>query len=159
MKPQQFWDLKWEFARDGETLCLVDTIDPDSVRVTYPVSDGAEQLGVHMNKQAMRDYYEIMHADWCEAVKKAKEDSLKGGFMKLLKEWADAGSAPATPVVDAAFLDIQSMKFLAIQDYLLSDAQEAEILQKEFKRIASLELGFYQEQGQADAYISKTKLS
>ena len=37
----KLWDLKWEFAKDGDDLVFVDTIDTDSFRATSVLEDDA----------------------------------------------------------------------------------------------------------------------
>ncbi|MBI4682395.1 MAG: hypothetical protein HY757_04755 [Nitrospirae bacterium] len=140
------WDLKWEIARDGKKLLFVDTIDTDSVRVTFNMRRKDKSYFVHFNKQAMRDYYKIMHADWYAAVNEAKKIAAQTGrsFTDVLKEGQARKKYADTPVVDKAFLDIQTEKFLMIKSYIRDNKQD---LKKDAKRIARLEIEYYEAAG------------
>ena len=145
------WDLKWELARDGNKLLFVDTIDTDSVRVTFNMKRKNKANFVHFNKQAMRDYYKIMHADWYSAVNEAKKIASQTGksFTDVLKEGQAKKKYAATPVVDKAFLDIQTEKFSMIRSYILDSTQD---LKKEARRIANKELDYYLKSGKIKEY-------
>ena len=82
------WDLKWEVAKHAEELVFVDTIDTDSVRATLKLEHHHQHSFVHFNKQAMRDYYKIMHADWYAAVNDAKNkaNATHQTFLSILQE-------------------------------------------------------------------------
>ncbi len=137
------WDLKWEIARDGDKLVFVDTIDTDSVRVTFNMKRNKKLYFIHFNKQAMRDYYKIMHADWYAAVNEAKKIAAQTGrpFTDVLKEGQARKKYADTPVVDKAFLDIQTEKFSMILSYIRDNTQD---LKKEARRIARLEIDYYE---------------
>ncbi len=145
------WDLKWEIARDGNRLVFVDTIDTDSVRVTFNMKRKNKSYFVHFNKQAMRDYYKIMHADWYSAVNEAKKIAAQTGrsFTDVLKKGQARKKYAGTPVVDNAFLDIQTEKFSMIQSYIRDNTQD---LKKETKRIANKELDYYLKSGKIEQY-------
>jgi len=145
------WDLKWEIARDGKKLLFVDTIDTDSVRVTFNMKRKDKSYFVHFNKQAMRDYYRIMHPDWIAAVNEAKKIAAQAGrpFTDVLKEGQAKKKYAGTPVVDKAFLDIQTEKFMMIQSYILDSTQD---LKREAKRIANKELDYYLKSGKIKEY-------
>jgi phosphoribosylaminoimidazole-succinocarboxamide synthase len=145
------WDLKWEIARDGKKLLFVDTIDTDSVRVTFNMKRKDKSYFVHFNKQAMRDYYKIMHADWYSAVNEAKKIAAQTGrsFTDLLKEGQARKKYAGTPVVDKDFLDIQAEKFLMIQSCIRDNTQD---LKKEARRIANKELDYYLQSGKIKEY-------
>ncbi len=145
------WDLKWEIARDGKKLLFVDTIDTDSVRVTFNMKRKGRSYVVHFNKQAMRDYYRIMHPEWIAAVNEAKKIAAQTGrsFTDVLKKGQAKKKYAGTPVVDKAFLDIQTEKFLMIQRYVLDSTQE---LKKEAKGIANKELDYYLKSGKIKEY-------
>jgi phosphoribosylaminoimidazole-succinocarboxamide synthase len=115
------WDMKWEIARDGNELVFVDTIDTDSVRVTYNMSREGRDYFVHFNKQAMRDYYKIIHSDWLNAVNESKKEAAKSGnaFTGILSEGQKSGKYPANPEIDAPFLELQKRKFVMIQDFIM----------------------------------------
>ena len=136
------WDMKWEIAKDGGKLVFVDTIDTDSVRVTYNMSRGGREYFVHFNKQAMRDYYKIIHGNWMDAVNEAKKIAAKSGsvFTEILKGGQRSGKYPANPDIDAAFLDLQKRKFKMIQDFIQGKGGD---IQKEAGKIASDEIEYY----------------
>jgi hydroxymethylpyrimidine pyrophosphatase-like HAD family hydrolase len=136
------WNLKWELARDGDKLVFVDTIDTDSVRVTYNISRDNKTYFVHFNKQAMRDYYKIMHGDWLNAVNDAKKKAAQSGrpFTEILSEGQQKNEYAKTPDVDKSFLDIQTAKFNMIQSFVQNKEQD---LTKEAERIAQAELDYY----------------
>jgi phosphoribosylaminoimidazole-succinocarboxamide synthase len=136
------WDLKWELARDGNDLVFVDTIDTDSVRVTYNISRDNKTYFVHFNKQAMRDYYKIMHGDWLSAVNDAKKKAAQSGrpFTEILSEGQQKNEYAKTPDVDKRFLDIQTAKFNMIQSFVKNKEQA---LTTEADRIAQEELDYY----------------
>jgi phosphoribosylaminoimidazole-succinocarboxamide synthase len=125
----QLWDLKWEFAVDGDDLLFVDTIDADSFRATSTVPVDGHSLIIHYNKQAMRDYYRLVTADWYAGVNAAKQEAAKSGapFKSVLKAGQAEGKYPNTPIVDAAFLDIQAKKTALIKQHVLGESDAASI--------------------------------
>lgn len=125
----QLWDLKWEFAVDGEDLLFVDTIDADSFRATSTVPVEGRSLIIHYNKQAMRDYYRLVTADWYAGVNAAKQEAAKSGapFKGVLKAGQAAGKYPNTPDVDAAFLELQAKKTALIKQHVLGESDAATI--------------------------------
>lgn len=125
----QLWDLKWEFAVDGEDLLFVDTIDADSFRATSTVPVEGRSLIIHYNKQAMRDYYRLVTADWYAGVNAAKQEAAKSGapFKQVLKAGQAAGKYPNTPDVDAAFLELQAKKTALIKQHVLGEFDAATI--------------------------------
>jgi phosphoribosylaminoimidazole-succinocarboxamide synthase len=125
----QLWDLKWEFAVDGEDLLFVDTIDADSFRATSTVSVDGRSLIIHYNKQAMRDYYRLVTADWYAGVNAAKQEAAKTGapFKSVLKAGQAEGKYPNTPVVDPLFLEIQAKKTALIKQHVLGESDAAAI--------------------------------
>ncbi|MEW6600398.1 MAG: phosphoribosylaminoimidazolesuccinocarboxamide synthase [Nitrospirota bacterium] len=145
------WDLKWEIARDGKKLLFVDTIDTDSVRVTFNMKRNGKSYFVHFNKQAMRDYYRIMHPDWISAVNESKKIAAQSGraFTDVLKEGQSKKKYAGTPVVDKSFLNIQTEKFLMIQRYVIDSTQD---LRAEARRIAKKELDYYVKSGKIKEY-------
>lgn len=138
----QLWDMKWELAREGKDLVFVDTIDTDSVRVTMNVERDGRSYFVHFNKQAMRDYYRIMHADWLKAVNDAKRLAAQSGrvFTDILSDGQNAGDYPANPVIDERFLNIQMEKFRMIQGFI--QGQDTDLRQKA-EKIALAEIEYY----------------
>ena len=140
------WDLKWEMARDGKKLLFVDTIDTDSVRVTFHMKQKGKSYFIHFNKQAMRDYYRIMHGDWYGAVNEAKKIAARSGrpFTEVLMRGQKRKTFPGTPQVDSYFLEIQKEKFAMI---LSSIRDRNKDLKREAKGIARMELDFYRSAG------------
>ncbi|MCK5504717.1 MAG: hypothetical protein KAJ10_06120 [Thermodesulfovibrionia bacterium] len=145
------WDMKWEIARDGDNLVFVDTIDTDSVRVTYNISRDNKTYFVHFNKQAMRDYYKIMHGEWLNAVNDAKKIAAQSGrpFTEILSEGQKKNEYAKTPDVDKGFLDIQTAKFNMIQSFVQNKGQD---LTKEAERIAQAELDYYLSSNKKEEY-------
>ncbi|MBF0473733.1 MAG: hypothetical protein HQK91_04615 [Nitrospirae bacterium] len=142
------WDIKWELAVEGGELVFVDTIDTDSVRVTSQIEYNGSLYMVHFNKQSMRDYYVIKHAEWYKAVNdtKAKAKGLGVSFTEILKDGQIKGIYPPTPVVDKEFLDIQKAK----QEIIVSDISgkvSNEETRKEINKIGQEELAYYQKTG------------
>ncbi len=145
------WDLKWEIAREGDNLVFVDTIDTDSVRVTMNIIRGDKSCFVHFNKQAMRDYYRIMHADWLDAVNTSKKIAARSGrpFTEILSEGQEKNDFPGTPVIDERFLALQKRKFEMIQDFIRG---KAEGLHREAEKIALAEIDYYESAGKIGEY-------
>ncbi len=145
------WDLKWEIAKDGNDLVFVDTIDTDSARVTVNVIRDNRSYFVHFNKQAMRDYYKIMHPEWYRAVNEAKKIASKTGkeFTGVLSRGQKKNKYPATPVVDEHFLDIQKQKFSIIQAFIQNKKQN---LREESERIARLEIDYFASSNKKEQY-------
>lgn len=145
------WDMKWEIAKDGKDLVFVDTIDTDSVRVTFNMSLDGKEYFVHFNKQAMRDYYKIMHSDWIDAVNEAKKTAAKSGsvFTEILSEGQRSGKYPVNPDIDALFLDLQKRKFVMVQDFI--QGKEGDI-QKVAEKIALDEIEYYNAAGKLGEY-------
>jgi len=125
----QLWDLTWEFAVDGDDLFFVDTIDADSFRATGSVPVDGRQLIIHYNKQAMRDYYRVICAEWYEGVNVAKLEAAKSGapFKEVLKAGQAAGKYPMTPEVDAGFLALQAKKTALIKQHVLGESDAASV--------------------------------
>jgi hypothetical protein len=86
-------------------------------------------LIIHYNKQAMRDYYRLVTADWYAGVNAAKQEAAKSGapFKSVLKAGQAEGKYPGTPAVDAAFLDIQAKKTALIKQHVLGESDAATI--------------------------------
>ena len=145
------WDLKWEIAKDGDNLVFVDTIDTDSVRVTFNIVRDNRTYFIHFNKQSMRDYYKIMHSEWYSAVNEAKEIAAKTGkaFTEILTEGQNRNKYPLTPVIDERFLDLQKRKFEMIQGFIQGKEKE---LQKEAEKIACAEIDYYESAKKIEEY-------
>lgn len=147
------WDLKWEFARDGEDLVYVDTIDTDSIRATSFVDFEGGRYIIHYNKQSMRDYFRLLHGDWLAAIDDAKARAKTEGvaFTELLKAGQAAGTYAATPQVREDFIALQVRKMDLVRDHMLGRAKPEET------RAALLEAGlteieFYHAAGKMEEF-------
>lgn len=145
------WDIKWEFAKDGDTLVFVDTIDTDSIRATMFLDVGDDCFAVHYNKQAMRDYFALLHADWIADIKTAKAAGQERGvaFTEILVAGQAEGKYAATPSVEPAFLGIQERKMSAIRDFMLGKA-EPDAVREILVAAGREEIDFYRERGAID---------
>jgi phosphoribosylaminoimidazole-succinocarboxamide synthase len=148
------WDLKWEFAVDREELLFVDTIDADSFRGTSFIDVEGRKLVIHFNKQAMRDYYRLVHPDWFAGINDAKQQAHKAGvpFKQVLREGQAAGKWPATPVVDAVFLALQARKTALIREHVLSERPAAAI-RADLQATGEAEVEFYRAKGLLDGLL------
>jgi phosphoribosylaminoimidazole-succinocarboxamide synthase len=146
----ELWDLKWEFAHEGEEILFADTLDTDSLRATYriPVGAGGRTLYVHLNKQAMRDYFALMHSAWMEGVGRAKLLASRSGHAvgEELRRLQLAGDAAATPEVDGGFLRLQSDKMRCVEDGI-AGRLGAEEVKGRLGELARAEFAFYEERG------------
>lgn len=144
----KMWDLKWEFAKDGDELVFVDTIDTDSIRATMAVEREGRRFAVHCNKQAMRDYFTLLHRDWIADIAEAKMLGQKAGvaFTEILKAGQGEGRYAPTPSVDPVFLALQERKMAAIREYL-TGACDGPGVRKILEAAGSGELAFYEERG------------
>ena len=147
------WDIKWEFAADQKQYYFVDTIDTDSFRATAFLETEGQKLVLHYNKQAMRDYYKIAHADWFAGVNEAKKEAQKTGtpFTKTLKQGQESGRWPHTPVVDPAFLDLQTRKMNLIREHV-QELSNPEQVKAGLREVGVQEVGYYQERGLFEPY-------
>ncbi len=141
----RLWDLKWEFAKDGGELVFVDTIDTDSIRATMALETAAGRFAIHYNKQAMRDYFVLLHRDWIADIAEAKLLGQREGvaFTEILKAGQAEGRYAATPAVDPAFLALQEAKMAAIRDHLVA-ADGAEAVRARLEAAGRGELAFYE---------------
>ncbi len=109
------WDVKWELAVSGDELIVVDTIDQDSIRLTGTREVDGRQVFFHFNKQAVRDYYRIVHSDWHAALNDAKAAAATDPDGRQFREVYDAGVAsgayPPIPEMDSRFADLQARKY------------------------------------------------
>lgn len=142
------WDLKWEFAVDREELLFVDTIDADSFRGTTFLEVEGRKLVIHYNKQAMRDYYRLVCEDWYAGINAAKAEAQRTGmaFKEVLRAGQAAGTYPATPEVDAGFLDLQARKTALIRRHITGEADAASV-KAGLIETGLAEAAFYQERG------------
>jgi phosphoribosylaminoimidazole-succinocarboxamide synthase len=149
------WDIKWEFAVDNGDFYYVDTIDTDSFRATSFLETDGRKLVLHYNKQAMRDYYKIVHADWFSGVNAAKKEAQKSGvpFKQLLKEGQAAGKWPNTPVVNDEFLALQAKKMDLIRQHVLGESP-ADAVKASLRDVGVAEVEFYKERGLFEDYAN-----
>ncbi|MDB6006759.1 MAG: Phosphoribosylaminoimidazole-succinocarboxamide synthase, partial [Prosthecobacter sp.] len=142
------WDLKWEFAVADEELLFVDTIDADSFRGTTFLEVEGRKLVIHYNKQAMRDYYRLVHPDWYAGINEAKAHAQKIGtpFKQVLKAGQAEGKWPHTPVVDPAFLDLQARKTALIRQHVASERDPSSI-RADLEATGTAEVEFYRQRG------------
>lgn len=149
------WDLKWEVAVRDQSLVFVDTIDTDSVRATLKLTRQDQPLFVHFNKQAMRDYYKIMHPKWFAAINDAKKiaTAKHTAFTIILKAGQANQSYPQTPIADVEFLAIQKNKFDYIARYVTQNAPHGDH-QGEVLAIANQELDYYENLGKLADYTA-----
>lgn len=147
------WDIKWEFAVDGLDFFYVDTIDTDSFRATGFLETEGRKLVLHYNKQSMRDYYKIVHADWFAGVNEAKKEAQKSGvpFTQVLKAGQEAGKWPTTPVVDAEFSALQARKMSLIREHVLGKTP-AEEVKASLREVGIAEVEFYKARGLFEPY-------
>ena len=148
----KLWDLKWEFAKDGDDLVFVDTIDTDSFRATSVLEDDGDKIVIHYNKQAMRDYYKIFHSDWLASINEAKEEARASGgqFVDLLRGKQESGDAPNDPVVDDVFMSIQVDKMNLIKNCILGKQESSEVSDA-LAECGKREVDFYTSNGKRDA--------
>ncbi|QIF01341.1 phosphoribosylaminoimidazolesuccinocarboxamide synthase [Roseimicrobium sp. ORNL1] len=154
------WDIKWEFAVDNGDFYYVDTIDTDSFRATSFLETDGKKLVLHYNKQAMRDYYKIVHADWFAGVNDAKKEANKSGvpFKQVLKEGQAAGKWPNTPVVDPEFLALQAKKMDLIRLHVLGGGDTAKV-KSALKDVGVAEVEFYRARGLFDEYAKANSVA
>ncbi len=160
------WDIKWELAKKSEQLLFVDTIDTDSLRVTCTVQEEDQEMFVHFNKQAIRDYYKIMTSDWFEAIKAAKAEAAKHGvtFHEILEQGQKSGKYPGTPEIDSRFLQIQEQKFAVLLSYVLDRVQPGDSAAARLERaeavraIAREEVNYYQQAGAIHSFLALNSL-
>ena len=148
------WDIKWEFAKDGDEIVFVDTIDTDSFRATAFIEYSGRKFVNHYNKQAMRDYFTLLHGDWIEAIKTAKALGQEKGvdFTGILKAGQESGEYPVTPEVDPDFIGIQQEKMDWIRDFMLGKSNGEEV--KAGLSVAGLEeIQYYEKAGKLDAFF------
>ena len=149
------WDLKWEFAVDHDDLFFVDTIDSDSFRATGFLERDGRKLVIHYNKQAMRDYYKIAHAEWYAGINEAKKEAQRTGtpFKQVLRDGQAAGKWPKTPEVDAEFLQLQGRKTHLIRQHVLGAVPASEV-RADLAALGQTEVDWYAGRGFADAYAA-----
>ena len=140
------WDLKWEFAVDREELLFVDTIDADSFRATTFLGIDGSKLVIHYNKQAMRDYYRLLHPAWYVGINEAKQQAQTIGkpFKQVLQAGQAKGTWPQTPVVHPEFLDLQARKTALIREHVLAE-RDAAAIRRDLQATGEAEVEFYRQ--------------
>lgn len=154
------WDIKWELAVDNGDFYYVDTIDTDSLRATSFLEIDGKKLVVHYNKQAMRDYYKIVRADWFKGVNDAKQESQTSGvpFKQVFKDGQAAGRWPQTPTVDEEFLALQARKMDLIRQHVVGETN-ADIVKAGLESVGVAEVDFYKKRGFFDQYAKANGVS
>ncbi len=154
------WDIKWEFAVDNGDFYYVDTIDTDSFRATSFLEAEGKKLVVHYNKQAMRDYYKIVHADWFAGVNEAKKEAQKTGtpFKQILKDGQASGKWPNTPVVNDEFLALQAKKMDLIRQHVVGETA-ADKVKSGLQDVGIAEVEFYKKRGLFEEYAKANAVS
>jgi len=152
----ELWDLKWECAVDGGDIIVVDTLDPDSVRVTGTVDYEGREVYIHFNKQSIRDYYRLCRTEWYDSVNEAKKlartDPKGRDFMAVYREKVEAGEFPDIPEYDPVFGKIQSRKYGVMVDPL-TGAMSWEDAKKEARDLMLQEIEYYKERGKLDQFL------
>jgi len=150
----RLWDLKWEVADDGGAPVLVDTMDHDSARITAPGELEGVRFHVHFNKQAVRDYYRILHPDWHQALDDAKQRSVHDergrGFIDIYRDGVAEGRYPATRELDPAFAGLQGEKY-----WYVTEASAGAADRSRSADLAVREARFYDAAGAADAFLRR----
>lgn len=159
----QLWDIKWEVAVDGDRVVVVDTIDPDSIRVTGNLDYDNRKCFIHFNKQAVRDYYRIIHEKWYDSIndakKKAKTDRKGRNFMEIYNEFVSAGDYPGIPEYDGRFSQIQSKKYAMIVAPFLEENFTQENINAETLDVMKQEIEFYKSMGKLERYLKETSIA
>ena len=147
------WDMKWEFAVDGQDTFFVDTVDTDSFRATSVTERGGYKLVLHYNKQAMRDYYRLIHPAWFAGVNEAKKQAAAQGgpFTEILRAGQSEGRWLPTPEVDAEFLDLQAEKTRIIREHVLGQNANAK---QQLTDCGEREISFYESRGKLTEYAA-----
>ncbi len=150
------WDIKWECAVDDGKIVVVDTIDPDSIRITGTTQYDGQEFYIHYNKQSIRDYYRLCQTAWYdhinEAKKLAKTDSLGRPFMEIYKEGVKEGKFLEIPEYDSEFGRIQSRKYAVIVEPLIGKTSK-EDARAESDELMKQEIEYYKNKGKLDDFL------
>ncbi|MHB8219901.1 MAG: phosphoribosylaminoimidazolesuccinocarboxamide synthase [Acidimicrobiales bacterium] len=151
------WDIKWEAAIDGDAVVVVDTVDHDSVRITADRTVDGRRCHFQFNKQAIRDYFRILHPEWVSALDHAKgraeEDDGARTFRQIYDDGVRSGEYPPIPELDPELAAIQAEKY----DVVAAGASGRAIPDQVAGRIAAVvdgEIGFYAARGRRDAFLA-----
>jgi len=152
----QLWDIKWECAVDGDRVVVVDTIDPDSIRVTGTTEHQGRRVFIHFNKQAIRDYYKLIHPEWYDSINRAKKlsknDPQGRDFMTIYREKVSSGEFPDIPEVDPEFSNIQSRKYAVMVEPLTGAKKKEESL-SESEELMKKEIEYFSNKGVLDGFL------
>jgi phosphoribosylaminoimidazole-succinocarboxamide synthase len=151
------WDIKWEAAVAGGAVVVVDTVDHDSVRITRDQTIDGRTVHVHFNKQAVRDYYRILHPEWVEALDDAKAlekaDPAERPFREIYDASVTSGIYPPIPELDPAYGEIQARKYDVVAGgasgrYRIEDCPELA------RAAVDAEIDYYRSRGRADQFLA-----
>jgi phosphoribosylaminoimidazole-succinocarboxamide synthase len=154
----RLWDLKWEVADEDGTAVLVDTMDHDSARITGVADLDGQSCHVHFNKQAVRDYFRILHGDWHAALSDAKQRSANDPegrtFMAIYEAGAATGEYPPFPAMDPEFAALQGDKY-----WYATDATAGKTDPGRCADLAAREARFYAGKGHADDFLKRNAVA
>ena len=149
------WDLKWEAAVDGDEIVVVDTVDHDSVRITSDEIIDGRHCYDHFNKQAVRDYYRILHPEWVAALDDAKsraeEDPLAKTFLKIYEAGVATGDYPPIPALDPRFAGLQSAKYELVA---AGASGRVPAGPEAVAELVAAEVAYYAERHRADEFLT-----
>ncbi len=152
----RLWDVKWEIAVDGDRIYVVDTIDPDSIRITGETICDGRRCFIHFNKQAIRDYYRLIHGGWVESLNQAKKlaktDSRGRDFIEIYGEGVKEGRYPAIPDTDPGFQEIQSRKYALMVEPFIKNKPVSSI-EGERIELMKKEIEFYRKSGKLNEFL------
>jgi phosphoribosylaminoimidazole-succinocarboxamide synthase len=148
------WDVKWELAVADDELVVVDTIDQDSIRLTGTQDVDGRCVYFHFNKQAVRDYYRIVRADWYAALNDAKAvaavDPQGRVFREVYDEGVSTGAYPPIPTMDPKFAALQEQKYqLPLQPFVAPGVDAAPT----GEGLMQDELRYYSDVGFLDGFL------
>ncbi len=151
------WDLKWELAATKDSLVVVDTIDPDSIRLTAHTHQRGRPFYIHFNKQAVRDYFRILHPEWYRALNESKRrssvDPQGRGFMTIYRQGVAAGEFPDIPPLHPEFAELQARKYELVARRTRT-GQPLHPAAGDLEEAMTRELAFYEARGKLDAFAA-----
>lgn len=150
------WDMKWEAAVDGPRVVVVDTVDHDSIRITSDEVVDGRHCYTHFNKQAIRDYYRILHPGWVAALDDAKaraeSDPDARTFQTIYKAGVELHAYPPIPALDDGFAAIQVRKYEAVAGG--ASGRRSIDADGGIRAIVEDEIRFYDAHGRADEFLA-----
>ena len=154
------WDIKWEAAVDDEEIVVVDTVDHDSIRITSDSIRDGRHIFTHFNKQAIRDYYRILHPAWLDALNDAKRISESDPFARSFRDIYDdgvkTGLYPPIPELDHEFASIQADKYEAVAAGVSGRRSVAS--DGVIQQLVDQELAYYGSRGYVDEFLQEVSL-